>query len=329
MANSTRILIVGSLNTDMIVRTARVPTAGETLATKSFSTGCGGKGANQAIAVARLSRNKNDVSSQAVVVSMAGAVGDDQFGRDATQSLVQNGIDVSQVVVREGVRTGNAIVIIDDESGENRILLSLNANGSVKPEDFAIFGEVLPDLIILQLEIPVATVLALLRAASQRKVEVLLNPAPAQRLPVEAYQAVTYLVVNESEAAIVTGNEGKTINWLQDSPERQSLLELGPKHIIVTLGSEGGFYAAISDGKVETYQWKSLDVSVRDTAAAGDTFVGAFAVAVASNKDRSFETLKQAITWANEAASITVQRDGAAAAIPWMDELRPQKTVST
>ena len=312
------ISVIGSLNVDLISRTPRIPNGGETLVAHSFDTGSGGKGANQAVACAKLSRSRNAMSQPLVEVQMVGAVGEDAFGVDLLKSLTNVGIETKDIVVKPKEKTGVAVILIED-NGENRILLSSNANFSLRPEQFHALQIPLPDLIILQLEIPLDTVLQILKLAAHQKVDVLLNPAPAQQLPKEALKAVTHLVVNESEASIIAGLEEKQIDWKIDSPERRDLLRLGPKHVIVTLGSSGGLYYSAAEGRLSKYEAKK--VHVRDTTAAGDTFVGAYAVAVTLSKNRSHDAMMKAVGIANTAASITVQRAGAQAAIPWRDEV--------
>ena len=314
------ISVVGSLNTDLITRTSRLPASGETLISQSFDTGCGGKGANQAVACARLSRPKQFPLNGSVNVKMVGAVGDDLFGKDLIRGLEENGIDAKGVMVREGEKSGIATIIVEENTGENRILMSPNANYSLRPAKFSTLAAPLPDLIVLQLEIPLDTTLQVLKIAKGHKVEVLLNPAPARRLPIDAYEAVTHLVVNESEAAILTGNETKDMDWSENGPHMKQLMGLGVKHVVLTLGARGVIY--MDTDTSSTASFAAEKVHVRDTTAAGDTFVGAYAVAIARNvKDRSFETMSRAVSWANAAAAKTVEREGSQRAIPWSEEV--------
>lgn len=198
------ITVIGSLNTDLITRTSRIPSAGETLTSQSFDTGFGGKGANQATACARLSRRYDSVERGNVKVKMVGMVGDDTFGRDIRWPMVSNGIDITDVWIKEGYKTGVAVIIVEEATGENRILLSPNANYALKPAQFTTIPGPMPDLIVLQLEIPLKTVLRILEVASDKKLPVILNPAPAQALPKKVYKTVRHLIVNESEAAILS-----------------------------------------------------------------------------------------------------------------------------
>jgi len=198
------ITVIGSLNADLITRTSRIPSAGETLTSQSFDTGFGGKGANQATACARLSRRNDSVGRGNVKVKMVGMVGDDTFGRDIRWPMVSNGIDISDVWVKEGYKTGIAVIIVEEATGENRILLSPNANYALKPAQFTTIPGPIPDLLVLQLEIPLKTVLKILEVANDKKIPVILNPAPAQGLPKKFYKTIEHLIVNESEAAMLS-----------------------------------------------------------------------------------------------------------------------------
>ena len=326
------ITVIGSLNIDLITRIKRVPTAGETLLTQSYNTGCGGKGANQAVACARLSRN-NERQPGAVDVHMVGAVGHDAFGKELVDSLRRNGVDTSNVEERQGQQTGVAIIIVEEDTGDNRILVSPNANFALRPERFKDFGtpstkSYWPSLIVLQLEIPLDTTLQILKAAHMRGLEVLLNPAPAQVLPPETFVAVTHLIVNESEAAIITRTADASSSGTFSKATVKQLLALGVPHIIVTLGSKGVLY--IDTNKELIYELEAEKVEVKDTTAAGDTFVGAYATAIARHAGNGvgFEKARAAICWANRAAALTVQREGAQNAIPWLEEVTPNEVAS-
>lgn len=207
-----RIAVIGSLNADLVTITPRIPIGGETLTASSFSTGPGGKGANQAVACSRLSRpnpySKSATTSDIIEVRMVGAVGKDEFGPMLLKSMEESCIDTDSINVVEGTPTGVAVIIVEEGSGENRIMLNPGANYSLRPEDFLHskdLGSPLPDLIVLQLEIPLNTVLQILKTSKEAGIDVLLNPAPAVKLPEEVYSAVTHLIVNESEAAILSG----------------------------------------------------------------------------------------------------------------------------
>ena len=321
------VLVVGSLNTDLITRTARIPAAGETLVSQSFDTGCGGKGANQAVACARLSRKKHDNADPAHAnVRMVGAVGDDLFGQDLVKGLQANGVNTDGINVMKGEKSGVACIIVEESTGENRILVSPNANFSLKPGGdliSSIFSPTPPDLIVLQLEIPLDTTLKILESAYDRKISVVLNPAPAQILPKEAYRGVHHLIVNETEAAIITGTSQQNPSWLEWGNHVDKIIHLGVVNIIITLGAEGVVYLNTFRGKMWT--WPAKEVQVVDTTAAGDTFVGAYVVALMRINPLPRYTAEQmtaVISWANEAASKAVEKQGAQTAIPWLDEVR-------
>lgn len=309
------ITIIGSLNKDLVIRTSRMPSAGESLTASSFATGSGGKGANQAVACARLSHYQDGSGPVYADVQMVGAVGDDQFGHELLDGLKQAGIDTSEVRTRASEQTGVAVVIVEEKTGENRILVSPNANATLLWGDFTHIPTPLPDLIVLQLEIPLDTVVRIIDEARQRGIMVLLNPAPALEIPDEAYAGVTHLILNETEAAVLCNNSSE----LGLQPAAQSWLDLGVRNVVITLGARGAFYYSVEakGGNVEVE-----NVKVVDTTAAGDTFVGAYAVRVAQHiEDGTFFDLKAAVKWANVAASKTVEKEGAQNSIPWLDEL--------
>ena len=322
------ILVIGSLNYDLLTRTSQIPAPGETLTSESFSTGSGGKGANQAVACARLSRHQSTAQDGDVSVRMVGAVGDDAFGSDMLEGLRNNGVDTSGVRIVPNQRTGVATIIVESSTGENRILVSPNANATLLSDHFTIIPEPLPDLIVLQLEIPLPTVLQILKAAKAQGIPVLLNPAPAVALPEEAYNCITHLIVNETEAAILAQGVGDaslgSANYMLLANHFRFL---GVQVFIVTLGSKGVFFSPESD------EYKSIDAvevdKVVDTTAAGDTFVGAYAVEAAkflggkhekSRNSSSFD-VSAAVMFANRAAAKTVEKMGAQDAIPWRDQI--------
>ena len=325
--------VIGSLNIDLITRVKRVPNAGETVLTQSYDTGCGGKGANQAVACARLSRNPGDQHGL-VDVQMVGAVGTDAFGKELVGSLRSSGIDTTQVEERQGQSTGVAVIIIEEDTGDNRILMSPNANFSLRPEQFQSFAKASgrqrsPSLLVLQLEIPLDTTLQILEAAQDSDIEVLLNPAPAQVLPPEVYAAVTHLVVNESEAALITDTSSDQGEGSLSKETMKRLVALDVRYTIVTLGSKGLLLIDNKEGLL--HELEAERVKVKDTTAAGDTFVGAYAVAISNSKEgcSNFKTAVAAVCWANKAAAMTVQTEGAQNAIPWLDEVSVYGETST
>jgi ribokinase len=330
MAPQRIITVIGSLNTDLVTVTERVPQGGETLTSKSFGTGAGGKGANQAVAAARTSRSnpKNSASSDAlnsdVDVKFIGAVGADPFGPSIVAGMKADGLDVSRIKVLEGQTTGVAVILVEEATGENRILVNPGANYTLRPEDFTKIedlGTPKPDLVILQLEIPLDTVLTIIELCKAANVALLLNPAPAVPLPETVFVGLEHLVVNETEAAILSGRNVETVNadgfdWGVVTDE---FLNKGVKNVVVTLGGKGSYSSgAIGKGSL----LPANKVKVVDSTCAGDTFVGAYATFYV----RSLETegswdLKDAVRKSSKASELTVQRQGAQDAIPWSDEI--------
>ncbi|KAI4107029.1 MAG: hypothetical protein LQ339_002725 [Xanthoria mediterranea] len=353
---SKTIQIIGSLNIDLITRTPRHPSPGETLTATSFTYGPGGKGANQAVACARLSRSKNNQQQQqqqqaaspspstsssstpTINIQMIGAVGKDFFGHHLLSELKANGVDTTRVQQREddGQKTGTAVVIVEEDSGENRILITPGANASVVSPPSLIIPPSsssspsmtsLPDLIILQLEIPLATVVSIIATARETGIDVLLNPAPAVGdLPTSVYGGLKHLIMNESEAGILMqalGGEREEVE--RGNPKNtQDICErfhaLGVTNVIITLGAKGVYYSFRNEaeGWGEGGHVPAAEVeTVVDTTAAGDAFVGAYAVAVVGHG----VGVPDAVRWANGVGARTVEKEGAMGAIPWGDEV--------
>jgi ribokinase len=309
------ITIIGSLNADLTTYTSRIPGGGETLYANSFQTGSGGKGGNQASACAKLSRPRADPQNSTAIIKMIGAVGNDLYGRSLVQDLQSTGVDTTGVAVREDVETGVAVILVEETTGQNRILINAGANHTLTPEQFETIPLPLPALLIMQLEIPVATVVQVLRAAREAGVQVLLNPAPAVKLPEEAYAGLEHLVMNETEAAIL-GN--CSMEEIEDDVRLPAVAGKfhgkGVKNVIITLGSRGVFYSKTGG---DSGLIPAKRVQVVDTTAAGDTFVGAYALeAVKAGFD-----IEAAGRRANGAAALTIGKKGAQVSIPWADEL--------
>lgn len=235
---------------------------------------------------------------------------------------------MSGVEVREGFKTGVAMIIVDKPTGENRIMLSPGANHAFKKEDFATLGRLeaprkeggrrLPDLLIMQLEIPIETVAAAVAAARQARVDVLLNPAPAKKLPEEVYDGLAHLVVNETEAAILGEVEENVLDTEQGLESvSEGFVKRGVRNVIITLGGRGVYYMS-ADGRRGLVPAEKA--TVVDTTAAGDTFVGRYALDAVGKKGPEFD-IEAAVKKANKAAAKTVERAGAQDSIPWRDEL--------
>lgn len=312
-----RIVVLGSLNIDLVSYVPHHPLPGETLTASHFDTSPGGKGANQAVACGKLSRDAS-LANPSADVAMIGAVGADTYGAQLRDSLNSYGVDTSAVRVLDDAKTGMALIVVDEPSGQNRIILSPEANHTLRPEHFATIPGLKPDLLIMQLEIPFDTVMQALKAAREAGVPVLLNPAPAKELPAEAYKDLAHLVVNETEAAILSGCKESDLDDI-DGLKRVGgvFLERGVRNVIITLGGRGVYYAT-NDGKSALVA--ALKANVVDTTAAGDTFVGSYALSVV-NSTSEFD-IDTAIRSSNKASAITVSRRGAQVSIPWKDELQ-------
>ena len=256
------ILVVGSLNTDLVVRAPRFPQPGETISGEDLQVIPGGKGANQAVAAARLGAS----------VSMLGRVGKDNFGDFLLDNLNQNHVDTT-LVQRDDASTGTAIIIVDS-NGQNSIVLSAGANGRVAAADLTSF----PDhkLLLLQLEIPLETVLFAAKRAHESGLRVILNPAPAKLIPAELIALADFIIPNETELSLLTGlpvNDPNSTDTTEQAA--RALLRSGAQNVIVTLGSKGALI--VTSAYAQAIQVDTYPVDVVDTTAAGDAFIGGFA----------------------------------------------------
>lgn len=246
---------------------------------------------------------------------MIGAVGNDAHGHALIADLQQSGVETSGVSPKDDIETGVAVILVEEESGENRILITAGANHSLRPEQFESFEGDVPDLVILQLEILVETTLRILRTARERGVQVLLNPAPAVELPDEAYVGLKHLVLNETEAVILSGCDAEALEDEETLPGVADVFHgRGAANVIITLGGKGVFFSG-EGGKRGLV--KARNVEVVDTTAAGDTFVGAYALEIVEGGVE----IESAVRRANKAAAKTIGRRGAQKSIPWADEL--------
>lgn len=302
-SDTRQIIVIGSSNTDMVIRTRQMPRPGETVLGGDFMMNHGGKGANQAVAAARLGGP----------TMFIGKVGNDMFGRQTIEMLRNSDIDVTHLGVSQKHPSGIALINVDD-SGENSISVASGANADLTPADIDMAEDAISKaaLIIMQLEIPVATVTHAARMAKRHGVTVILNPAPAPAspLPAELMENVDIIIPNKTEAEIISGiritdaeSELKAINAIH---------AMGVGTVIFTLGSAGALLCV--DGECEKIP--SFKVKAVDTTAAGDTFCGALCVALSEGRK-----LRDAVVFANKAASISVTRMGAQQSIPTREEL--------
>ncbi|KAK4166063.1 Ribokinase-like protein [Cladorrhinum sp. PSN259] len=318
-----KITILGSLNIDLVSYVPHHPLPGETLTATSFVTSPGGKGANQAVACGKLSRSRTastppGSASQlpTALVTMVGAVGSDSYGTLLKSNLSNYGVDPTLVAEIPDTKTGIALIVVDEPTGQNRIILSAEANHLVKGESYVQKAVEGTDLLIMQLEIPMETVLAAVAKAKETGVKLLLNPAPAQKLPDEVYAGLAHLIVNETEASILGGVEESALDT-EEGLEKvgKKFLERGVENVVITLGGRGVFYID-NKGKKGLVEAEK-GIKVVDTTAAGDTFVGRYALDIVG-KDFDIE---KAVRKANKTSAITVQRAGAQDSIPWRDEV--------
>lgn len=293
-----KILVIGSINMDFNIRMNRLPSIGETLISDSCKLNPGGKGANQAIAVAKLGGN----------VKFICAVGSDANSKTLLDNLTKNGVPYDAETI-EGV-SGTAIVTV--VNGDNCIIVNEGANGAVTPDIIRQKEEHFKqaDIIILQLEIPTDAVEAAVELGHKWGKTVILNPAPVKELNDNIYKQLSYIVPNEHEAEILTGikikNDGDAVNALKELRKR------GCKNVIITLGSRGSVFN-MND---EIIFRDAVKTKAVDTTAAGDCFIGALSVMLAQGKH-----VDEAVDFATEASAITVSRHGACSSIPTKDEI--------
>ena len=290
------IVVIGSSNTDMIVKTPHLPRPGETVLGGTFSTAAGGKGANQAVACAKAGGK----------VTFVARVGQDMFGDQALQGFRQNGINVDHVISDTAAPSGVALIVVDDQ-GENCIAVASGANLNLTVEDLQAAQSAIDSagIVLMKLEIPLEVVTAATRVAAAQQIKVILNPAPARALSDELLQHISILTPNETEARMLTDIEVKDESTALQAA--QALTEKGVQSVIITLGSAGAYvYSENFKGMVSGFK-----VDPVDTTAAGDTFNGTLAVALAEGN-----TLQQAVSFANAAAALSVTRLGAQPSAP-------------
>jgi ribokinase len=296
-----RILVIGSSNTDMVIKTEKIPSPGETILGGTFLLNPGGKGANQAVAASRLGGKVTFITKR----------GNDLFGNQAIGIFMREGIDTQYVIKDMDLPSGVALITVDS-TGENSIVVAPGSNGNLLKEDIPmkIFESKKYGVLLLQLEIPVETVEYAAEAASKNGMKVILNPAPAQLVPKSLFDKIWLATPNQIEAEELSGVNITDV----DSAEKaaQNLVSQGVKNVIITLGETGAYVKS----EEFTGLVPGVVVDALDTTAAGDIFNGALAVALSGGK-----SLKEAVIYANKAASISVTRMGAQASAPYKHEM--------
>lgn len=298
---SNKIIVVGSSNTDMVLKTARFPKPGETILGGDFFVFQGGKGANQAVAAARLGGDIHFICR----------VGNDPFGQEAIKHYANEGMNVSGIVQDETAATGVAIITVNAE-GENSIIVASGANALLSIKDVSEVIENIQgaDWIITQLETPLDVVSFLSEYAQQNNKHLILNPAPAAALPDEVYNGLFLITPNETEAQLLTGIE--VVNEATAKQAAEILKSKGVQNIIITLGSKGAYvYTDELTAVIET-----MKVTAVDSTAAGDVFNGSLVVALSTGK-----SWEEAVHFACKAAAISVTKMGAQASAPFINEL--------
>lgn len=290
------ILVIGSLNADLVVKSPRFPKPGETISGEDLQIIPGGKGANQAVAAAR----------QGVDVAMVGRVGNDAFGNLLLNNLKKNNVDISKVEQIDSA-TGTAVIVVDS-NGQNSIVLSAGANGKVNTKDI----DASPDakILLLQFEIPIETVVYAAKVYKSKGTKVILNPAPAKEISDELLSHVDILIPNESELSLLSKQEVTNVKSAEKAAKE--ILKRGVKIVIVTLGEKG---ALIVDSQQVT-KVNSYQVNVVDTTAAGDSFIGGFASAFLQNK-----SLEESVRYGCTCGALATTKFGAQPSLPTKEEV--------
>lgn len=297
-----RVAVVGSSNTDMVARTGRIPTPGETVMGREFQMLPGGKGANQAVAAARLGAE----------VTFIACLGTDVFGDRALEGFQKEGM-VTRFIFRDEDEPSGVALIFVDEAGENVIVVAPGANDRLTPQHVEQAREAIiaADVLVMQLETPLETVERAAEIAHAANVPVVLNPAPARDLPASLLRRVTCITPNESEAALLAGLKG--CHQRSEEDIARELLQRGPEMVVMTRGARG----ALCVSQDEVLAVPAPKVQAVDTTAAGDAFNGALAVALAEKRP-----LREALSWAAAAAALSVTRAGAQPSLPTRSQVQ-------
>ncbi|WP_242362797.1 ribokinase [Limosilactobacillus antri] len=297
------VVVLGSINVDTTYHVQRFPQPGETIAAQSKSSAPGGKGANQAVAAAR----------SGAQTSFVGAVGSDSEGRYMLEALKENDVDTSHINVDKYHGTGSAAITLD-ANGQNDIMVYGGANQAMQPGEFGDLSDLLAhtDFLIAQFETPQAVALDLFKQAKEQGVTTVLNPAPAHEIMPDLLRYTDVIAPNETECALLTGIELTDEESMLKSADY--FRERGVKHLLITLGDRGVFYATPDDhGLVPAFKVKAVD-----TTAAGDTFIGA----LCSQLEKDLANVEDSLRYAQRASSLTVQRMGAMPSIPTGEDVK-------
>lgn len=299
--NKNEILVIGSSNTDMVIKTSVLPAPGETILGGDFFMNAGGKGANQAVAAARLGGN----------VTFIAKTGSDVFGKQAIGSFNNEGINTSHIITDSVYPSGVALITVN-EKGENCIVVASGANGFLSPLDIHNSMQAVEkaSVILMQLEIPVETVQYVMNLAAKKNKIIILNPAPAISLPDELLKKISIITPNQKEAEVLTGikvADGKTAEQAALVLHRK-----GVETVVITMGARGAYFSHNQKGGLIN----APEVQAVDTTAAGDVFNGALAVALTEGM-----IIQEAIAFACKAAAVSVTRMGAQSSAPYRNEI--------
>ncbi|CAL1519521.1 ribokinase [Chitinophaga sp. MM2321] len=295
------ITVIGSSNTDMVIKAPRIPGPGETILGGTFFMNSGGKGANQAVATARLGGQVHFIT----------ALGEDVFGQKQLQAFKDDGINTDHILIDKDQPSGIALITVDDQ-GENCIVVAPGANAALLPAAIEKATGVIAgsDIILVQLEIPMETVQKVLELATLHKKKVILNPAPAQKLSTQILNGLYLITPNSTEASMLTG---LLINNVTDCEKAAAILRTrGVQQVVITLGSKGAYVSS----DTFTGMVAAPEVTAVDSTGAGDTFNGAIAVALSQQ-----QSLHDAVVFACKAAAISVTKAGAQSSIPYLHEI--------
>ena len=296
------VAVIGSLNMDTVIEVDALPKPGETINGLSINKFPGGKGANQATVLAKLGRS----------VSLIGKIGNDENGKELQRCLRANGVDLSNLGISSDKATGSAFIVVD-KNGHNQIIVSSGANAEVDVDYIQQNMECIKNarMLLMQYEIPVATVEFIIDFANRNKIPVVVNPSPFSQMTHTDIRQVDYLVLNESEAAAYLGNDVTSIESAKEAVFQ--IFNFGVKHVVLTLGSQG---AVICDENGQIEHLPAMKVTAVDTTGSGDAFLGGFLTGILGQK-----TYRDAVGFANAVGAITVAKLGAQSSLPDMNEV--------